>query len=121
MRNSKNNITTMTMKTCRPCSPVMMKNSEPYELVLGRVVMNSHSDNWFPRNARPRKIVRPTQILAARRLRRSSSKTAFCIVKLDETRTRVKIAARIVSRWVPAGGQAVCSGGDGEKGANRAL
>src|SRR6202034_942819 len=78
-------------------------------LVLGRVVMNNHSESWFPRKASPRKMVMPTQSLAERRLRRSMSKTAFCIVKLDETSTTVKQAARIVSRWVPAGGQTVCS------------
>ena len=62
-----------------------------------------------------------TQIRAERRLRRSSSKTAFCMVKLDETSTAVKIAARMVSRWVPAGGQTVCSERIVKKAANRPL
>ena len=44
-------------------------------------------------------------ILALRRLPFSWSQTAFCMVKLDDTRTRVKMPARMVSRWVPGGGQ----------------
>ena len=44
-------------------------------------------------------------ILALRRLPRSWSQTAFCMVKLEATRMAVKIPARMVSRWAPAGGQ----------------
>ena len=45
------------------------------------------------------------QIRADCRLRHSTWKTARCMVKLDDTRTRVKTPARRVSRSVPAGGQ----------------
>ena len=53
----------------------------------------------------PRKIVQTIQIRAERRLRHSTWYTARCMVKLDDTRTRVKKPARSVSRSVPAGGQ----------------
>src|SRR5271163_2290843 len=50
-------------------------------------------------------IVQTIQIRADRRLRHSTWYTARCMVKLDDTRMRVKKPARAVSRTVPAGGQ----------------
>src|ERR1700683_2233201 len=50
-------------------------------------------------------MVETIQIRADRRLRHSNWKTARCMVKLDDTSTRVKKPARRVSSVVPAGGQ----------------
>src|ERR1700729_1698768 len=50
-------------------------------------------------------MVQTIQIRAERRLRHSTWYTALCMVKLDDTRIRVKKPARSVSRSVPAGGQ----------------
>ena len=53
----------------------------------------------------PRMIVKTIQRRADFRRRHSTSNTAFCMVKLEDTRISVKKPARKVSRWVPAGGQ----------------
>ena len=73
-------------------------------LVAGLWDRSTHSKNWLATNSAPRTRVATTQILALRRSPRSWSQTAFCMVKLEDTRTRVKIPARTVSRWAPAGG-----------------
>ena len=70
-----------------------------------RVEMKSHSVAWLARNAAPRMKVTTIQRRADLRLRHSTWLTAYCMLKLDETSTRVKMAPRMVSRWVPGGGQ----------------
>ena len=49
-------------------------------------------------------MVAMTQMRAERRRRHSAWKTAYCMVKLDATRTSVKMPARTTSSSVPAGG-----------------